>query len=113
MPITNGAIVAYGIVVTVAAALVIACIATLIPLDTVQAVTGVSIILGVSYAIAFVLWAVVIIYYSYNDDPMALTWMNTHMLFLVLLPGIIGSTAMNVVTVQNTRNLIAGKITST
>ena len=113
MALTTGGLILYAGVGISAAVLVIVCIASLIPLDTVQAVTGVSIIIGVAYAIALILWAIVIAYYSRMDDPMSLTWINTHMIFLVLLPGIIGSTAMNVVTVQNTRNLIAGKITST
>lgn len=102
----------YGLVAACAAALVGTSFGTLVPLDSVAAVTGISIIIGVSYGIAFLLWVIVIVYYSRSEDPMALTWINTHMIFLVLLPGVIGATAMNVVSVQNTRNLIAGKITS-
>jgi hypothetical protein len=102
----------YAAVVVLAAALVLTTFSTLIPLDSVQAVTGISIIIGASYGIALLLWTIVIVYYSRSTDPMALTWINTHMIFLVLLPAVIGATAMNVVTVQNTRNLVAGKITS-
>ena len=112
MALTTAVIGLYGVVVVLAAALVATTFSTLIPLDSVQAVTGISIIIGASYGIAFLLWAIVIVYYSRSTDPMALTWINTHMIFLVLLPAIIGATAMNVVTVQNTRNLVAGKITS-
>ena len=112
MAITVAVVGLYGVVIFIAAALVITTFAALIPLDSVQAVTGISIIIGVSYGIAFLLWAIVMVYYSRSDDPMALTWINTHMIFLVLLPAIIGATAMNVVTVQNTRNLVSGKITS-
>lgn len=112
MAIGGWTVILYGTVVLLAAILSAISFAGLIPLDTVQAVTGVSIIIGVAYAIALVLWAIVIVYYSRNDDPMALTWLNTHMIFLVLLPGMIGATCMNVVTVQNTRNMVAGKLTS-
>ena len=83
--------------------------AFLIPLDSVQAVTGVSIIVAMAYVVSFVTWAIVL--KTYNDvkaDP--LTWLNTHMVFLVLLPTVIGATAMNVTSVQNTRNLLAGQI---
>jgi hypothetical protein len=112
MALTSGVVALYGVVIVIASILVATTFAALIPLDSVQAVTGISIIIGVAYGIAFLLWAIVMVYYSRSTDPMALTWINTHMIFLVLLPGIIGATAMNVVTVQNTRNLVAGKITS-
>jgi len=112
MAIAGFTVIAYGVAIALAGALVAVTFAGLIPLDTVQSVTGVSIIIGVSYAIALVLWALTMIFYSRSDDPMALTWINTHMIFLVLLPGVIGATTMNVVTVQNTRNLVAGKITA-
>ena len=102
----------YGLVSVLAAILVATSFGTLIPLNSVAAVSGISIIVAVSYGIAFLLRVMVIVYYSRSEDPMALTWINTHMIFLVLLPGVIGATAMNVVTVQNTRNLIAGNITS-
>lgn len=112
MALTGLTVGAYGLVVVCAAILVAVSFGTLMPLDSVAAVSGISIIIGVSYGIALILWAIAMIYYSKADDPMALTWINTHMIFLVLLPGMIGATAMNVVTVQNTRNLVAAKMTS-
>jgi hypothetical protein len=95
--------------VIVAAIVSLVSFAFLIPLDSVQAVTGVSIIVAMAYVVSFLLWALVL--KSYKDvsaDP--LTWLNTHMVFLVLLPTVIGATAMNVTSVQNTRNLLAGQI---
>jgi hypothetical protein len=95
--------------VAVAAVVSLVSFAFLIPLDSVQAVTGVSIIVAMAYVVSFVLWSLVLM--SYKDvkaDP--LTWLNTHMVFLVLLPTVIGATAMNVTSVQNTRNLLAGQI---
>ena len=82
--------------------------AFLIPLDSVPAVTGVSIIMAVSYAIAVLLWIVVINFYG--DSERNLVWLNTHILFLIVLPATIGATAMNVTAVQNTRNLLAGQV---
>jgi hypothetical protein len=82
----------------------------LIPLDSVPAVTGVSIIIAISYAISVLAWLVVLYFYSGNEKN--LVWLNTHLMFLVVLPATIGATAMNVTAVQNTRNLLAGQITS-
>ncbi len=97
-----------GGVVLVAAVVSIVSFAFLIPLDSVPAVTGVSIILAISYAIAVIAWILVLKYYA--AKPENLVWLNTHMLFLVVLPATIAATAMNVTAVQNTRNLIAGRI---
>lgn len=96
----------HGVIVLVAAVVVITTFAFLIPLDTVSAVTGVTIILAISYGIALVGWAIAIA--LYGQDPSNLVWLNTHLIFLILLPGTIAATAMNVTTVQNTRNLMAG-----
>jgi hypothetical protein len=84
--------------------------ALLIPLDSIPAVTGVSIIMAVSYGLSFVIWSAVMIYYSQNPDN--LIWLNTCLMFLVILPATISATAMNVTTIQNTRNLLAGQITT-
>ena len=84
--------------------------AFLIPLDSVPAVVGVSIIMGVVYAISLAAWLIVLTYYSKN--PANLVWLNTHLMFLVVLPAAIGATAMNVTSIQNTRNLLAGQISS-
>ena len=84
--------------------------ALLVPLDTVPAVMGVSIILSMTYVISFLAWLIVIYYYTGKTEN--LIWLNTHMMFLVVLPATIGATAMNVTTVQNTRNLLAGAAVS-
>lgn len=97
-----------GSVVFVAALVAIVSFAFLIPLDSVPAVTGVSIILSIAYVISFIAWLIVLKFYS--GKPESLQWLNTHLIFLVLLPATIGATAMNVTAVQNTRNLLAGKI---
>lgn len=84
--------------------------ALLIPLDTVPAVTGVSIIIGVSYGISFIAWTVVMWYFA--RKPEHLVWLNTHLMFLIAIPATIAATAMNVTSIQNTRNLLAGKIST-
>jgi hypothetical protein len=96
------------VVIAAGAIIAITSFALLIPLDSVPAVSGVSIILGVAYGISLLAWVVVMTYYA--AAPEKLTWLNTHMMFLVVLPAVIGATAMNVTSVQNTRNLIAGKV---
>ena len=92
----------------VAALVAIVSFAFLIPLDSVPAVTGVSIILSIAYVISFIAWLIVLKFYSGKTE--SLQWLNTHLIFLVLLPATIGATAMNVTAVQNTRNLLAGKV---
>jgi hypothetical protein len=99
-----------GGVVLVAALVAIVSFAFLIPLDSVPAVTGVSIILSIAYVISFIAWLIVLKFYSGKTE--SLQWLNTHLIFLVLLPATIGATAMNVTAVQNTRNLLAGKVTA-
>jgi len=100
----------YGFVLLAAAAIGVTSFALLIPLDTVQSVTGVSIILAVAYVISLVAWGVTMYYYA--QDATKLQWLNTHVLFLVVLPATIGATAMNVTAIQNTRNLLAGQMTA-
>ena len=82
--------------------------AALIPLDSTPAVAGVSIIIGTSFALALIAWMIVMAYYA--SKPENLVWLNTHVLFLVVIPTMIAATAMNVTTVQNTRNMLAGKV---
>ncbi len=101
---------AYGFVLLAAVAIGVTSFALLIPLDTVQSVTGVSIILAIAYVISFIAWGITIFYYA--QDAEKLQWLNTHILFLIVLPATIGATAMNVTAVQNTRNLLAGQITA-
>lgn len=97
-------------VVAVAAIVALVSFAFLIPLDSVPAVTGVSILLAVSYCISILVWLIVLTYYAKDDKN--LVWLNTHLMFLVILPATIGATAMNVTSIQNTRNLLAGQITA-
>jgi hypothetical protein len=84
--------------------------AFLIPLDSTAVVTGVSIILGVAYALSIL--ALVGVMYYYSKSPETLIWINTFMMFLVVLPTSIGATAMCVTSVQNARNLIASQTSS-
>jgi len=97
-------------VVGVGALVALVSFALLIPLDSVPAVTGVSIIMAVAYAISVAIWLIVLKFYSGNEKN--LVWLNTHLMLLVVLPATIGATAMNVTAVQNTRNLLAGQITA-
>jgi hypothetical protein len=97
----------HGIVVLVAAVVAITSFALLIPLDSVPAVAGVSTILAVAYGLSILAWTIVV--YKYAANPENLVWLNTHLMFLVLLPATIAATAMNVTSIQNTRNVIAGK----
>ena len=98
------------VVIAVAALVAIISFAFLIPLDSVPAVSGVTIILCITYGISLLAWLIVLNFYA--RDEKQLIWLNTHLMFLVILPATIGATAMNVTTVQNTRNLLAGKLTS-
>lgn len=105
----NGNILVTGAVVLIGAIVSIVAFALLIPLDSVQAASGVTIIMGVAYALSALIWVLIMIFYSRNTE--SLTWLNTHLICLVLLPATIAATAMNVTSVQNTRNLLAGKVT--
>ena len=100
----------HGGVVLVAAVVSIVSFAFLIPLDSVPAITGVSIILAIAYGICLIAWTVVLKFYA--KEPMNLVWLNTHLMFLVVLPATIAATAMNVTSIQNTRNLLAGQVAS-
>lgn len=95
------------LVVVLGSIVAIVSFALLIPLDTVPAITGVSLILSIAYAISLVAWVIVLTYYASTPDH--LVWLNTHLIFLVLLPATVAATAMNVTSVQNTRNLLAGQ----
>lgn len=97
-----------GGVVFVGAIVAIVSFAFLIPLDSVPAVTGVTIIMAIAYAISVILWIITLKYYAGNSQN--LVWLNTHLMFLVVMPATIAATAMNVTSIQNTRNLIAGQI---
>lgn len=111
LDMSTGNLYLHGFVVLVAALVAIVSFAFLIPLDSVPAITGVSTILGVVYAISLIAWTIVLRYYA-KDAVSPLVWLNTHLIFLVLLPATIAATAMNVTAVQNTRNLLAGQVTS-
>ena len=82
----------------------------LIPLNTIPAIAGVGIIIAVSYAMSCIAWTIVVAYYSSKPDQ--LVWLNTHLMFLILFPATIAATAMNVTSIQNTRNILAGTITT-
>ena len=108
--LTKGNVWLYGGVVVIGAIVSVVSFAFLIPLDSVPAVTGVTIIMAVAYGISVILWIIVLAYYSMKPENLSL--LNTHIIFLILLPATIGATAMNVTAVQNTRNLLAGQISS-
>jgi hypothetical protein len=76
-------LVIHGSVVLIAAIVAITSFALLIPLDSVQAVSGVSIILGVTYGLSVLAWLIVLTFYSSKPDT--LMWINTHLMFLVVL----------------------------
>lgn len=104
---------AYIVSVSVLAIVGIVSVATLIPLDSVPAVTGVTIITAIAYSISVIMWLVAVFYFGRGDGAESrLTWLNTHLMWLVLFPATIAATAMNVTSVQNTRNLIAGRVTA-
>ena len=107
---TNANILMSIFVLLIALAVSVTSFALLIPLDSVPAVTGVSIIMAISYGLSFLAWAVVMAYYSSKPDY--LVWLNTHLLFLIVIPTTIAATAMNVTSIQNTRNLLAGKVSA-
>jgi hypothetical protein len=106
----NGNMMVTGGVVLVGAVVSIVAFALLIPLDSVPAASGVTIIMGVAYGLSALCWVTVMALYARNTE--SLTWLNTHLIFLVLLPATIAATAMNVTSIQNTRNLLAGKVSS-
>jgi hypothetical protein len=97
----------HAVVVIIGAIIAAVSFAFLIPLDNLNAISGVTIILSVAYGLSFLAWVIVL--YYYNSNPENLIWLLTHMMFLVILPATIGATAMNVTSIQNTRNLLAGK----
>lgn len=103
--IINGVVIAIGMVIAITSFVL------LVPLDSVNVVTGVTIITAVAYALSFLAWMIVLVWYR-NDDGKSLIWLLTHMMFLIMLPATISATAMNVTTVQNTRNMMASKISS-
>jgi hypothetical protein len=105
---TNMNLMIHAFVILCAIAVSITSFALLIPLDSVPAVTGVSIIMSISYGISFLAWCTVMWFYA--SKPENLVWLNTHLMFLVVIPATIAATAMNVTSIQNTRNLMAGNV---
>lgn len=99
-----------GIVLLACIIISICSFVLLIPLNTIPAITGVSIIISVAYALSFIAWMIVVGYYSSKPDE--LVWLNTHLMFLILFPATIAATAMNVTSIQNTRNLLAMQLSS-
>ena len=106
--LTTGNFIIYCCVIAVGVIVSVVSFALLIPLDTIPAVSGVAMIIGLSYVLSLLAWIIVISFYSSNPDN--LVWLNTHLMFLVILPATIGATAMNVTSIQNTRNMLAGKV---
>jgi len=103
-------VIVYAMVIGVAVIVSMVSFVLLMPLDGIQAVQGVTVILGVSYGLAIVAWLIVMSFNRGSTD--ALAWLNTHLMFLVVLPTVLGATAMNVSAVQNARNLVAGRLTT-
>ena len=101
-----------AVVIAVSVIVSVVSYAFLIPLDSVPAIAGVSIIFGVAYGICFLLWTLVMYFYASQNSTGILDMLNTHIIFLVVLPATIAATAMNVTSIQNTRNLLAGKISA-
>jgi hypothetical protein len=87
-------------------------VTALIPLDSVPAVSGVTIITAIAYAFSVIVWLMAVFFIGRRGDggDSGLTWLNTHLLLLVVFPATIAATAMNVTAVQNTRNLLAGRV---
>jgi hypothetical protein len=106
--LTTGNFIIYCCVIAVGVIVSVVSFALLIPLDTIPAVSGVAMIIGLSYVLSLLAWIIVISFYSSSPDN--LVWLNTHLMFLVILPATIGATAMNVTSIQNTRNMLAGKV---
>jgi uncharacterized membrane protein len=102
-------VIIYAAVIAVAVIVSIVSFALLMPLNGLQAVQGVTVILGISYGLALVAWLIVM---TNNRNTEALVWLNTHLMFLVILPTVLGATVMNISAIQNARNLVAGKLTS-
>lgn len=108
MNTAKGNILVTAIVVLIGAVVSVVSFALLIPLSSVPAASGVTIIFGISYGLAALAWVTVLICFA--NSPETLNWLNTHLIFLVLLPATIAATAMNVTSIQNTRNLLAGQV---
>jgi len=103
---------AYAFSITALFIIGIMSVTALIPLDSVPAVSGVTIITAVAYAFSVVVWLIAVFFIGRRGDSgdSGLTWLNTHLLLLVVFPATIAATAMNVTAVQNTRNLLAGRV---
>lgn len=108
--LTKTSIAVYIGVVVIGTIIAVVSYAFLIPLDSTSVVTGTAIILGVAYALSILALVIVMVYYS--KQPETLMWINTFMMFLVVLPTSIGATALCVTSVQNARNLIASQTSS-
>ena len=83
--------------------------ALLTPLDTVQSSAALTMIIGVSYVLSTFALAVFFYLFSYLSDKQIL-YVVVILLFLICLPTTISATAMNAVSIANTRNLMAGNI---
>uniref|UniRef100_A0A6C0EA67 Uncharacterized protein n=1 Tax=viral metagenome TaxID=1070528 RepID=A0A6C0EA67_9ZZZZ len=86
-------------------AIMITAFTIIIPLENVVAEAANVNNLVLWLCIFTMLWFIVLALYKSDDN--ALIWLNTHIMFLVALPLTIAATAMNAVTIQNTRNKLA------
>jgi hypothetical protein len=100
-------VIVYAVVIVVGILVSLVSVVLLIPLDGIQAIPGVSVILAVSYMLAFMAWVIVMYFNRGAESVETVTWLNTHLMFLIILPTVLAATAMNVTAVQNTRNLVA------
>jgi|LauGreDrversion2_3_1035106.scaffolds.fasta_scaffold16875_2 hypothetical protein len=94
-----------AIIIGIISIIAICTVALLIPLNSVPAISGVSIIFGLAYALSFLGWLIAVSFYK--NKPEELTWLNTHLMFLVFFPTTIAATTMNVVSIQNASNNIS------
>ena len=83
--------------------------ALLTPLDTVQSSAALTLIIAMSYLASGFALAVFFYLFSYLSEKQILYFVVV-VLFLVCLPTAISATAMNAVSIANTRNLLAGNI---
>lgn len=83
--------------------------ALLTPLDTVQSSAALTFIIAMSYIASGFAMAVFLYLFTYLSDRQILYFIVV-MLFLICLPTAISATAMNAVSIANTRNLLAGNI---
>jgi len=83
--------------------------ALLSPLDTVQSSAALTLIIALSYVVSVFALGVFFYLFSHLSEKQIL-YVVVVILFLICLPTAISATAMNAVSIANTRNLMAGNI---